>query len=300
MFKDFEHNCNLINHLVVPIFISQVSTRDVYKSVCTLIKVWQAKCDMAMGQPFSAHHDIPYAALDAIFASSFGLPESDGITTQRLEAVLEHTPRLAIPDDVIEIIKFPEGTIPNIFAAVLTIQDPATITQMSPAPVFASWVLRKLPKMMNAIAIKDGYVRHKVAQSVVLIEEAKAMPEEQQQPSIDLHLVLLREREVAEKEVRQPDYFRRAIADEFFGFAMADHDTIATATVWGVKYLTDNPEVQETLRTALREALPDALAQQRLPTYQEFLRASVPYFDAVVEEKPHATLTRLPSSHGTR
>ncbi|KAK7998668.1 hypothetical protein PG991_015147 [Apiospora marii] len=82
--------------------------------------------------------------------------------------------------------------------------------------------------------------------------------------------------EVAEKEVRQLDYFQRAIAGEFFGFTMSDHETTATAPAWGMKYLTDQPELQETLRAALRKALPDAVAQQRLPTYQEFLRASVP------------------------
>ncbi|KAK7920732.1 hypothetical protein PG985_008754 [Apiospora marii] len=82
--------------------------------------------------------------------------------------------------------------------------------------------------------------------------------------------------EVAEKEVRQLDYFQRAIAGEFFGFTMSDHETTATAPAWGMKYLTDQPELQETLGAALRKALPDAVAQQRLPTYQEFLRASVP------------------------
>ncbi|KAK8094122.1 hypothetical protein PG997_000807 [Apiospora hydei] len=280
----FKHNRNLINHLMAPTFISQVSAREVYNSVCTLIKVWQAKCDLAKGRPFSAHHDITYAALDAIFASSFGLPEQESNTIQRLNAVLEHAPQLNMPKDLNEPVEFPEGTIPTIFAAVLTIQDSATITQMSPAPIFASWILRKLPKMKKAIVTKDQYIRDKVANSVELIEKAKTTAQEQQQPTSALHSVLQREREVAEKEGRQPDYFKRAIADEFFGFTMAGHDTTATATAWGVKYLTDHPAAQDTLRTALRRALPDALAQQRSPTYQELIKAHVPYLDAVVEE----------------
>ncbi|KAK8107388.1 uncharacterized protein PG998_009401 [Apiospora kogelbergensis] len=109
-------------------------------------------------------------ALDAIFASTFGLPEAEGMTIQRLKAVLGHSARLAVSADQDEPVKFPEGVIPTIFAAVLTIQDSATITQMSPAPVFASCVLRKLPKMKKAIAIKDQYIRDQVAQSVELIE----------------------------------------------------------------------------------------------------------------------------------
>ncbi|KAK6824759.1 hypothetical protein PG987_012253 [Apiospora arundinis] len=287
----FKHNRNLINHLMTPTFIGQVSAREVYKSVGTLIKVWQAKCDMAKGQPFPAHHDITYAALDAIFASSFGLPEAEGMTIQRLDAVRGHAPRLVVPGNADEPVEFPEGTIPTIFAAVLTIQDSVAITQMSPAPVFAFWILRKLPKMKKATAIKDQYIRDQVAQSVELIEQQEAQngsvaaaEQQQQQPRSALHSVLLREREVAQKEGRRPDYYQRAIADEFFGFTMAGHDTTATAVAWGLKYLTDHPAVQETLRAALQEAFPEALTQQRSPTYQELSGAHVPYLDAVVEE----------------
>lgn len=56
----FKDSRILINHLMAPTFISQVSAPDVYKSVCTLIKVWQAKCDLAKGRPFSAQHDITW------------------------------------------------------------------------------------------------------------------------------------------------------------------------------------------------------------------------------------------------
>jgi cytochrome P450 len=96
--------------------------------------------------------------------------------------------------------------------------------------------------------------------------------------------VLLREREIAAKEGRRPDYQKRAIADEFFGFMMAGHDTSATAVAWGVKLLTDNPKTQDRLRYALRHALPQVVHERRQPTYQELSKAHVPYLDAVVEE----------------
>ncbi|KAJ8132570.1 hypothetical protein O1611_g1055 [Lasiodiplodia mahajangana] len=155
----FKNNRNLINHLMTPTFINNVSAPDVYSSICTLIKVWQAKCDTAKGRPFSAHHDLAYAAVDSIFASSFRLPEEESITIKRLEAVLQWKPQ--IPSSVDEPVNFPESSIPEIFAAILTLGDSLTNTQLSPAPVFTSWVLQKFPYMKKAKTIKDKYIRNK-------------------------------------------------------------------------------------------------------------------------------------------
>ncbi|KAF5523521.1 Cytochrome P450 monooxygenase TRI13 [Colletotrichum aenigma] len=272
----FKRPRNLINHLMAPTFINQVSAPEVYKSISTLIKVWQIKCEQAKGRPFLAHHDITHAALDSIFASSFGLPESQSITIQQLNAVEQSAPEILGGTD--EEVVFAEGTIPELFAAVLTLTNSVTDTQLSPAPILTSWVLRKFPYMKKATAVKDGYIRDRITESVQLIEGGKT------EPWSALHSVLLREREVAAKEHRKPDYYKRSIFDEFFGFMMAGHDTSATAMAWGVKYLADNPASQDHLRSALRAALPEAIREKRAPTYQELIKAQVPYLDAMVEE----------------
>ncbi|KAH9232950.1 hypothetical protein K456DRAFT_1772499 [Colletotrichum gloeosporioides 23] len=272
----FKRPRNLINHLMAPTFITQVSAPEVYKSISTLIKVWQIKCEQAKGRPFWAHHDITHAALDSIFASSFGLPKSQSITIQQLNAVEQSAPEIL--GGANEEVVFAEGTIPELFAAVLTLTNSVTDTQLSPAPVLTSWVLRKFPYMKKATAVKDGYIRDRIIESVQLIEGGKT------EPWSALHSVLLREREVAAKEDRKPDYYKRSIFNEFFGFMMAGHDTSATAMAWGVKYLADNPASQDRLRNAMRAALPEAVKEKRAPTYQELIKAQVPYLDAVVEE----------------
>lgn len=272
----FRNNRNLINHLMAPTFISEVSALEVYKAANTLIKLWHLKCIMAKGRPFSAHHDITYAALDSIFASSFGLAESESNTTQRIKALDGWEP--AVPDNTGEQVTFPEGNIPEIFSAVLTLANSVTDTQLSPAPVLTSWIIRKFPYMKKATAIKDQFIRSKVEESVQLIEMGDVKPKSA------LHSVLLRERDVAAKEGRQPDYRKRAIADEFFGFMTAGHDTSATTIAWGVKLLTDNAGAQSRLRDELRAALPQAVQEKRDPTYAEISRAHIPYLDAVVDE----------------
>ncbi|KAH6655386.1 cytochrome P450 [Truncatella angustata] len=272
----FKKNRNLINHLMAPNFINQVSAPEVYNSVCTLIKVWKLKCDIAKGRPFSAHHDITYAALDSIFASSFGLPEEDSITIQNLQATATREADFSGTESM--PICFPSFEIPEVYSAVLTLANSVTDTQLSPAPVLTSWVLRKFPYMRKATAIKDNYIRDKVEGSVKLIESGETNPRSA------IHSVLLRERDVAAKENRQPNYSKQAIADEFFGFMMAGHDTSATTVAWGLKYLTDNPGVQDRLRLALQTALSTAYQEKRQPIYEELSKAHIPYLDAVVEE----------------
>ncbi|OJD32234.1 cytochrome p450 monooxygenase [Diplodia corticola] len=272
----FKENRNLINHLMAPSFITQVSAPEVYNSVCTLMKVWQAKCDMAKERPFSAHHDITYGALDSIFASSFGLAEADSITTQRLDAVSRWAPE--IRDDQETPVEFSDGQIPEIFRAILTLSDSLQVGQLSPSPSLASWVLRKFPYMRKATAIKDKFISDKVEEAVRSIESGDV------QAHTALHSVLLRERDAAAKQNRPPAYHQRPIADEFFGFLMAGHDTSATTVAWGVKFLTDNPAVQDRLRTELRAAIPKAVQEKRAPTYQELVKSHVAYLDAVVEE----------------
>lgn len=272
----FKNNRNLINHLMAPTFIKEVSAPEVYMAMKMLVKLWKIKCEMAGGCPFSAHHDITFAVLDSIFGSSFGLDESETNTIQRIKALEDFQP--SFPEDANEPLSFPEGHVPEIFSAVLTLANSVTDTQLSPAPVLTSWAIRKFPYMRKAEAVKDKYIHNKVEECVQLITDGHTKPKSA------LHSVLLRERDVASKEGRLPEYQKRAIADEFFGFMTAGHDTSATTIAWGVKMLTDNPTVQSRLRDELRAAFPEAIQERRDLTYAELSGAQIPYLDAVVDE----------------
>ncbi|KAF6837092.1 cytochrome p450 [Colletotrichum musicola] len=260
---------------MAPTFITQVSAPEVYKSISTLIRLWKIKCEQAGDRPFSVHHDVTYAALDSIFASSFGLPEPESITIQQLKAVKGKLP--TVSEASAEAL-FSEGDLPSPFSAILTLTSSVTDTQLSPAPVLTSWVLRKLSYMRRAIAVKEKYIQDKVYEALKLVEDGNT------EPRSALHSVLLRERELADKESRKPDYYKRSIFDEFFGFMMAGHDTSSTAVAWGVKYLADNPDCQDRFRDALRKSLPQPTREKRAPTCQELLKAHIPYLDAIVEE----------------
>ncbi|KAK0648467.1 cytochrome P450 [Cercophora newfieldiana] len=272
----FKNGRNLINQLMAPTFIAQVSGPHFYEVATTMMKMWELKCDVADGRPFNAHHDLTFVALDAIFAASFGHPKAEGNTIRRLEAVSHWKPSLS--NDINTPLSFPEGDVPDVFSAALTLANSVTDTQLSPAPRQTSWILRKFPYMKKAKAIKDQYIRDKVDATVELINAGDT------NPTTGLHSVLLRERDIAQKESRAPFYHSPAIADEFFGFMLAGHDTSATTIAWGVKFLTDNPAVQSRLRSELRRALPNAAREKRSPSYTELAKAHIPYLDAFIEE----------------
>ncbi|CAI6340672.1 unnamed protein product [Periconia digitata] len=274
----FKNNRALINHLMAPSFIRDISGPAMYKSVCTLMKLWRAKCAAADGRPFSAHQDITFWALDSIFASSFGLQESDSNTVRRLHAV-KQSENGKILTGVDGTITFPEGEVPDIFHAVLTLSNSVTDTQLSPAPALTSWILRKLPYMRRATAVKDAWIHARTEESIELLERD---PDTEVRNA--LHSVLLRERDIAAKNNRPAAYRKRAIADEFFGFMVAGHDTTATTVAWGMKFLADHPHAQQRLRKDLRAAFPAAPAEKRAPVYSELVSAQLPYLDAVVDE----------------
>jgi len=228
----FNSSRNLINHLVAPSFIAQVSGPHFYEVATNMMEMWELKCKIADSRPFNAYHDITFVALDAIFAASFGHPKAESNTVQRLHAVSQWNPVLS--EDIDKPVGFPEADVPDVFSATLTLANSVTDTQLSLAPRLTSWVMRKFPFMKKAKAIKDKYIGGKVDEAVQLINSGD------NNPTTPLHSVLLRERDVAKKEGRPPYYRSPAIADEFFGFTLAGHDTSATTIAWGVKFLADN------------------------------------------------------------
>lgn len=275
----FKKNRHLINHLMAPTFIMEVSAPEVYKAAMTMIDLWKLKCELAQGHPFAAHGDITSLALDNIFASTFGLEEADSNTIQRIKTLKQWKPDSLEKHDIDALVPFPEhADVPEIFDAILTLCHSLGDLQFSPLPQLSSWWLCRKPHMVKATAIKDKYLLGKIDEYVALIEEGVTKPRSA------LHSVLLRERDVAAKEGRPPAYRRRGIRDEFLGFMMAGHDTTAGVVLWAVKHFADREDAQNRLRAELRAAMPDAVKERRVPTYAEIMALHIPYLDAVVEE----------------
>jgi len=65
---------------------------------------------------------------------------------------------------------------------------------------------------------------------------------------------------------------------------LAGHETTSTTLLWALKILSDHPDVQSKIRSVLRDALPSAANESRLPTNSEIHDTTIPYLDAAIEE----------------
>ncbi|KZL85364.1 cytochrome p450 [Colletotrichum incanum] len=275
----FKKNRALINHLMAPSFILNVSAPEAYKAALTMIDLWKLKCDLAQGRPFAAHSDLTSLALDNIFASTFGLEEKDSNTIQRIKTLRQWKPDAQEKHDIDTLVPFPEHSdVPEIFDAILTLCHSLGDLQFSPVPQLSSWWLCRKPHMVKATAVKDNFLQAQIGKYISLIEQGD------DKPRSALHSVLLRERDLAKKEERPPAYRRRGIRDEFLGFMMAGHDTTAGVVLWAVKFFADYPEAQDRLRADLRAAMPNAVKEKRTPTYEEIIALHIPFLEAWIEE----------------
>lgn len=206
-------------------------------------------------------------------------------------------------------IPFPSTPTPTIFSAALDLARSAGTVQLSPFPRLTSFLIRQLPYMRRAKAVKDAYIRAAIDACLALMSNETVNHHNRNSngnnksnkdggnnssnknddtvpfiPTTALQSVLLRERTLALKASRPPSYHSQAIYDEFLGLILAAHDTTATTMAWGVKYLTNHPPVQDRLRRDLRAAMPHAVASGQTPSQADLLGINVPYLDAVVWE----------------
>ncbi|KAM5353053.1 hypothetical protein ACJZ2D_017068 [Fusarium nematophilum] len=97
------------------------------------------------------------------------------------------------------------------------------------------------------------------------------------------------------KEGRLPPNWIETMRDESVGFVVAGHDTTSTTLCWGIKFISDDPEMQQKLLNSLHGFHSPAVTENRLPTYSEICSANIPYLDAVVDEMlrlAHTALTQ--------
>ncbi|KAL4899956.1 hypothetical protein BDW74DRAFT_183271 [Aspergillus multicolor] len=202
------------------------------------------------GRAWSAKEDVYLLALHGIMAFTFGA----GVLEGRADAA-------------------------RVFEATLEITKTMGQLKGSLLPSVKWEIFRRRKRLRDARMVMEENVQRELPKAVAKMHgdrNATAM-------SAVEHMVA-HERDLAEKEGRKPDYFSRVMVDEIAGFTIAAYETTGTTLCWGLKYLTDFPEIQSTLRHALEEGYVPAMRTGRPPTTQEILDTDVPYLEAVVQE----------------
>ncbi|KAJ5373106.1 cytochrome P450 [Penicillium concentricum] len=285
----FKAHRRLIQDLMTPAFLNEVSAPRIYEAFTSLVNVWTEKARLANGHPFSASEDFYKAALDAIWAVTFPLDPKDSVINAQRQLLTETASiNTTSSTNIDEPAVFPEAPIPDAPNSILTLTESLEPVVLSPIPKLTFWFMSQLPYMRRARAAKETMIATE-------LEKAKARfssgTKEEHVARCAMDDILRRELAAAKKENREPSYNTRTIFDELFGLLIAGHDTTSTTATWGLKLLSDHQEIQKKLREALRSGFPAAIAERRQPTAEEISKARITYLDATQEEIIRKSMT---------
>ncbi|OLN90224.1 Cytochrome P450 3A41 [Colletotrichum chlorophyti] len=277
----------LLQDLMTPAFLHNVAAPNIYKSALNLLELWKHKASVANGVPFLAEEDIFYAALDAVFDFGFG----DAVSTRALipqDAKIKSLSDLEVQQLHNAVtngtaLAFPEAPIHPAFAAMLESVEHVTGVAESGFPKLA-WLLTGLkPSVRRVRAIRDDFLKEQILGAAARLKiDGENHGDNKIKSAIEL--MVQKENVLAHKDGRHPVYWCNNMRDETLGFIVAGHDTTSTTLCWGVKFISDNPNVQKRLLETLHSVYTSALTEKRLPSHTEITGSSVAYLDAVVEE----------------
>ncbi|KAH6855503.1 cytochrome P450 monooxygenase [Chaetomium sp. MPI-CAGE-AT-0009] len=280
----------LIRDLMTPSFLHNVAGPVLYDSAADLIELWRSKARLADGRPFDAHHDLYNFALDAMSGFTFGHGFDHSTVRHAAEAVqgLEGSALKALQNKGTkeDPITFPHGKVPDIMWAFEELTQLVASLLGNPVPHLTwAYVLRK-PASMKAKRIKERFILDELKRAVQRLDQGGA-----EKPTSAVDYMVAREKTLAEKAGRKPEYFSSVMVDEVFGIVYTGHETTSTMLSWAVKYLADAPAAQTTLRAALHAAFAEAKAERRTPTIQEITSKQVPWLEATIEESLRCSAT---------
>ncbi|KAK8033517.1 cytochrome P450 [Apiospora marii] len=273
----------LIQDLMTTAFLNSVAGPVMHGSMVVLLDIWREKAGIANGRPWDARDDINWETLDAVHAFSYGADFGHSSSKPMLELLKsldsKAIEKLRGTGSIDDPITFPSASVDDLCRATITLSHTTMEVHGSPMPsLHWAYIMRK-PRVKRATKIKEAALEKEVTAAVSRLADHKGG---KVKSAVD-HMVI-REKALAEKEGRKPNYYSRVMMDEVFGFVVAGHDTTSTTMCWAVKHLADNQDAQAQLREVLTASYPAAVTEGRSPDIGEITGVQIPYLDAFLEE----------------
>ncbi|KAL4878061.1 cytochrome P450 monooxygenase [Aspergillus karnatakaensis] len=262
---------------MTPAFLHTMVAPRIYQQVGRVVRLWHHKCSVARGRPWAADEDVRALGLDAIMGFVYG-------DVFGFQAVTARSSLLRITDG--EEQREPNSTKDQAISfSERNIADPevrATKELLetiggTPASPWTLAYYRRALSMKKALAVKERYIRRELANAVERMQDHEP-------PMCIVDLLVAREKSSAENDEREPDYLSQVWVDEAMGTSNAGNENISSSINWGLKYLTDDPDIQATLRAALKSGFQAAIRERRAPTVEEIVESNIPYLDATISE----------------
>lgn len=114
-------------------FLTNAAGPQMHRNALSMVSLWREKARLAQGHPFAIIPDVKAAAMDIIWAATFGTQMKVADVQTKLLSGLE---RIELPADQDLAANFPQAPNPESFESVMTVSD--TVCLQCPLPGFQS------------------------------------------------------------------------------------------------------------------------------------------------------------------
>lgn len=198
----------LIRDLMLPSYLHGFAAPHIYQTVLRLVGLWQEKASRAEGRSFNADGDISSTGLDAILDFAFGDSLPQRALPDRIEAALDRSNATVLAED--DVMDFAAPPMHPSLLAILRISEAIGELFASAFPSLLWSFMRLLPAERKSMHLRDELVKGQIRQALDRLPQSAR----DSTGKSAIEMMLLREREAAEKEGRRPEYFSRGMIDE--------------------------------------------------------------------------------------
>ncbi|KAG8894578.1 hypothetical protein FRB99_001131 [Tulasnella sp. 403] len=250
-----------------------------------LVEYWREKMRQAETQGavcFACEDDFEGSTLDTI---------TDIVTGRRLGVTANHLDQLYRGSAKIEVNQH-GGAVIHLTEMPLYTALRWLFHQIGRVAYFPPWFAKIYQRLViytssykQHYSIAAEYIDGCIEEGRTAVKEARSLGEE---PSAKTMISWVVEKEVESGQPLLPGReFRDEVLTYIFGVRPCSsdggHDTTSTVLQWGIKFLSDAPDVQRTLRAELLSRLDDSPDKRPL-TFDDMSSEKVPYLEAVVAE----------------
>ncbi|KAL2201533.1 cytochrome P450 [Corynascus similis CBS 632.67] len=264
--SNFRVRRQLRQDLMAPKFLNNYIGPFAHAKGIQLVKLFEAKANLANGRPFRIREDYARAVLDIMLHHAFGGEYEESAMEPQLDLLAKLTPSSIPEGDKDEPVPFAEAPRSFFLELLHETADIMERTTVSPTPQLSFWWWSKQGWFKKIVEERHNVMAKLLKKAAANVQAGKVQSA--------LEHIMMREQGLAEKQGREPQLISRNISDEI-------------------------------LREELYAAFPQAVDEKRPPTFDELRQAKLPYLEAgsqcfMVSAGPGITLPSVPVDESTR
>ncbi|EAQ84245.1 hypothetical protein CHGG_10649 [Chaetomium globosum CBS 148.51] len=208
-----------------------------------IVELFKAKAELANGRPFRMQKDFARVVLDIMLHHAFGEEHEDSAMEPQLELITKMTPSSIPKGGKDEPVEFPDAPQSFFFELLHETAEVMERTTISPTPRLSHWWWSKQKWYKHMVEERHNVMGGLLRKAAANVRAGRA--------ESALEHMMMRELALAEKQGREAQLVTRELSDE----------------------ITPNTG----LREELYATFPQAVHEERPPTFEELRQARLPY-----------------------